>query len=141
MRALALILVDRFGGGIRKDAFLRDMAEGKKIGPVSLGNAGSFLNTDDLDIRATKSSSDSYTVSGSNSIILNGSYGNIFLVLCRYDGRRIALAILEDRNALEVKPRNLLGLKGGGISSIQVYEHRVSAENLLGTFSDHSRAR
>ena len=136
--SLALILMDRFGGGRQKDVFLRDMAEGKKIGSVSVGNAGSFLNTDDLDIRATKSSSDFYIVTGSNSIILNGSYGSIFLVLCRYDEGRIALAILEDRDALEVKPRNLLGLKGGGISSLRVYEHRVSAENLLGTSSHDS---
>lgn len=134
--ALALILVDRFGGERQKDTFLRDMAEGKKIGSVSVGNTGSFLNTDDLDIRATKSTDDSYTVTGSNSIILNGSYGSIFLVLCRYDGGGIALAILEDRDAMEVKPRNLLGLKGGGISSLQVYEHRVLAENLLGISSD-----
>lgn len=135
--AIALFLLNRFGSQKQKGAFLRDMAEGKKIGSVSIGNKGSFLNTDDLNVHATKSSGDSYSVSGSNSVILNGSFGNIFLVLCRFEGE-IGFAILEgdDNDTFKVKTRNLLGLKGGGISSFQVLERRVLVENMLGKFDD-----
>ncbi len=135
--AIALFLLNRFGSQQQKDAFLRDMAEGKKIGSVSVGNKGSFLNTDDLNFHARKSSGDSYSVSGSNSVILNGSYGNIFLVLCRFEGE-VGFVILEDNDGdtLKVKARNLLGLKGGGVSSFQVSERRVPEANILGKFDD-----
>jgi len=133
--AIALFLLNRFGSQQQKDALLRDMAEGKKIGSVSVGNKGSFLNTDDLNVHARKSSGDSYSVSGSNSVILNGFYGNIFLVLCRFDGE-VGFVILEDNDGdtLKVKARNLLGLKGGGVSSFQVSERRVPVANILGKF-------
>jgi len=135
--AIALFLLNRFGSQQQKDTFLRDMVEGKKIGSVSVGNNGSFLNIDDLNVRATKSSGNSYSVSGSNSVILNGSYGNIFLVLCRFEDE-VGFVILadDDSNTLKVKTRNLLGLKGGGISSFKVSERRVLVENILGKFDD-----
>ncbi|MCZ6647641.1 MAG: acyl-CoA dehydrogenase family protein [Thaumarchaeota archaeon] len=135
--AIALFLLNRFGSQQQKDTFLRDMVEGKKIGSVSVGNKGSFLNIDDLNVRATKSSGNSYSVSGSNSVILNGSYGNIFLVLCRFENE-VGFVILadDDSNTLKVKTRNLLGLKGGGISSFKVSERRVLVENILGKFDD-----
>lgn len=135
--AIALFLLNRFGSQQQKDTFLRDMVEGKKIGSVSVGNKGSFLNIDDLNVRATKSSGNSYSVSGSNSVILNGSYGNIFLVLCRFEDE-VGFVILadDDSNTLKVKTRNLLGLKGGGISSFKVSERRVLVENILGKFDD-----
>ncbi len=135
--AIALFLLNRFGSQQQKDTILRDMVEGKKIGSVSVGNKGSFLNIDDLNVRATKSSGNSYSVSGSNSVILNGSYGNIFLVLCRFEDE-VGFVILadDDSNTLKVKTRNLLGLKGGGISSFKVSERRVLVENILGKFDD-----
>ncbi len=135
--AIALFLLNRFGSQQQKGAFLRDMAEGKKIGSVSIGNKGSFLNTDDLNVHATKSSGNSYRVSGSDSVILNGSYGDIFLVLCRFEDE-IGFAILEDDDddTLKIKTRNLLGLKGGGISSFQVSAGGVALENMLGKFDD-----
>lgn len=135
--AIALFLLNRFGSQQQKDTFLRDMVEGKKIGSVSVGNNGSFLNIDDLNVRATKSSGNSYNVSGSNSVILNGSYGNIFLVMCRFEDD-VGFVILadDDSNTLKVKTRNLLGLKGGGISSFKVSERRVLVENILGKFGD-----
>ncbi len=135
--AIALFLLNRFGSQQQKDTFLRDMVEGKKIGSVSVGNKGSFLNIDDLNVHATKSSGNSYRVSGSDSVILNGSYGDIFLVLCRFEDE-IGFAILEDDDddTLKIKTRNLLGLKGGGISSFQVSAGGVALENMLGKFDD-----
>lgn len=134
--ALACSLINNFGSDVQKESFLSDLATGKRIGSVSLGDNGSLLDLADLKTDASEEEN-GYVIRGSKSAVVNAAYADIFIVLCRFRDK-MGFTILDgqDKDLVRSSKKRFLGLRGSGISPIRFYGCRVPRESLLGTLDD-----
>ncbi|AJH73584.1 hypothetical protein DJ86_4308 [Bacillus cereus ATCC 4342] len=127
----------KFGTEEQKQAFLRPMAEGKKIGAYGLTEPGSGSDAGGMKTIA-KRDGDHYVLNGSKIFITNGGIADIYVVFALTDPESkqrgtSAFIVESDTPGFSVgKKESKLGIRSSPTTEIMFEDCRIPVENLLG---------
>jgi len=129
--ALACKIIEKYGSEDQKNTLLKELATGKRIGTVVVGDNGGFLNLDNVKTDADFDGEE-YTISGRKNVVLNGKYADLFIVLARIK-EKFGFFIVDANNkgVSKSNPIELIGLKGNGVSSISFYSCKVTKNQII----------
>ncbi|WP_216828724.1 acyl-CoA dehydrogenase [Alkalihalobacterium elongatum] len=129
--------VYKFGTEEQKQKYLRQMAEGKKIGAYGLTEPGSGSDAAAMKTTARRDGDD-YILNGSKIFITNAGYADIYVVFALTDPEKkhkgtSAFIVESDMPGFSVgKKEKKLGIRSSPTCEIIFEDVRVPKENLLG---------
>lgn len=128
----------KFGNEAQKQAYLRPLAQGTKIGAYALTEPGSGSDAGGMKTTA-KREGDVYILNGSKIFITNGGVADVYIVFALTDPqakqRGVSAFIVESGTpGFSVgKKESKLGIRSSPTTEIIFDECRIPVENLLGT--------
>ncbi|OMP66563.1 acyl-CoA dehydrogenase [Domibacillus epiphyticus] len=121
-----------FGTEEQKQAYLKPMALGKKIGAYGLTEPGSGSDAGAMKTTARKDG-DHYILNGSKIFITNGGIADIYVVFATGDEGTTAFIIEKNVEGFSVgKKEKKLGIRSSPTTEIIFDNCRVPKENVLG---------
>lgn len=129
---LCLDAIRLFGREEQKREYLKKLGEGK-VGALAITEpSGGSDIASAIKLKAERKG-DFYVLNGRKTLITNGTFGDIFLVIARTNegSKGLTAFIVEKCSGMEVKKLNASGLRGNGLASIKFRDVEVPEENIL----------
>jgi alkylation response protein AidB-like acyl-CoA dehydrogenase len=124
-----------FGTDAQKQAYLPDLATGKRLAAYALTEASSGSDALAAKTQATLSPDGKYWVlNGTKQFITNASFADVFTVFAKINGDQFS-AFIVDRSTpgLTVGPEeHKMGIRGSSTCSLTFENAKVPVQNLLG---------
>ena len=132
--------ITRFGTDAQKEAYLRDMATGKRIGAFCLTEPVAGSDAASIETKAVKDG-DHYVLNGTKTFITQGEVADLALVFTKTpgkDGEEVTAFLVDKRKSLfRVGSKiEVMGLRGTGTAELIFENCRVPKENVLGKEGD-----
>ena len=128
--------IARFGSDTQKEAYLRDMATGKRIGAFCLTEPVAGSDAASIETKAVKEG-DHYVLNGTKTFITQGEVADLALVFAKTpgkDGEEVTAFLVDKRKSpFRVGSKiEVMGLRGTGTAELIFENCRVPEENVLG---------
>ncbi|MEO0185500.1 MAG: acyl-CoA dehydrogenase family protein, partial [candidate division WOR-3 bacterium] len=121
----------RFGNEEQKKRYLQNLSMGESI--------GGFAEVITSELKVSEGSN-TYSISGLNPILLNGSADGPFILFIESNGKTNALIVDEKMPKIaRNKKNNIIGMNASGITAVEFEGCLVSKQNLLGEEGDGGR--
>jgi len=132
--------IARFGSEEQKEADLRDMATGKRIGAFCLTEPVAGSDAASIETKAVKEG-DHYVLNGTKTFITQGEVADLALVFAKTpgkDGEEVTAFLVDKRKSpFRVGSKiEVMGLRGTGTAELVFENCRVPEENVLGKEGD-----
>jgi alkylation response protein AidB-like acyl-CoA dehydrogenase len=132
--------IAKFGSDAQKEAYLRDMATGKRIGAFCLTEPIAGSDAASIETKAVKDG-DEYVLSGTKTFITQGEVADLALVFAKTpgkDGEEVTAFLVDKRKSpFRVGSKiEVMGLRGTGTAELVFENCRVPKENVLGKEGD-----
>jgi alkylation response protein AidB-like acyl-CoA dehydrogenase len=132
--------IARFGSEEQKEAYLRDMATGKRIGAFCLTEPVAGSDAASIETKAVKEG-DHYVLNGTKTFITQGEVADLALVFAKTpgkDGEEVTAFLVDKRKSpFRVGSKiEVMGLRGTGTAELIFENCRVPEENVLGKEGD-----
>lgn len=123
----------KFGTKEQKDAYLRDLATGKRIGAFCLTEPVAGSDAASIEMKATKQG-DHYVLDGTKTFISQGEVADLALVFARTSGDAItAFLVDKGKSPFRVGSKiEVMGFRGTGTAELVFENCSVPKENVLG---------
>ncbi len=136
--ALTSAPITRFGNTEQKDAYLRDLATGKRIGAFCLTEPVAGSDAASIETKTVKEGNH-YLLNGTKTFISQGEVADLALVFARTtdhgkDGGGITAFLVDKRTSpFRVGSKiDVMGFRGTGTTELIFEDCRVPKENVLG---------
>jgi alkylation response protein AidB-like acyl-CoA dehydrogenase len=125
--------ITRFGTKEQKDAYLRDLATGKRIGAFCLTEPVAGSDAASIEMKAVKEG-DRYVLDGTKTFISQGEVADLALVFARTSGDAITAFLVDKRKSpFRVGSKiEVMGFRGTGTAELVFENCSVPKENVLG---------
>ncbi len=129
------------GSDAQKEAYVPDLASGRKLGAWGLTEPGSGSDSGGMRTTARRDGSD-WVLSGSKTFITQGSVGSTYVIMAMTDpekGRKgISAFILEKgmKGFTVGKKENKLGMRSSDTATLLFDEVKVPGKNLIGSVGE-----
>ncbi|MGB9022035.1 MAG: acyl-CoA dehydrogenase family protein [Candidatus Bathyarchaeia archaeon] len=128
--------IAKFGRDAQKEAYLRDMATGKRIGAFCLTEPIAGSDAASIETKAVKEG-DEYVLNGTKTFITQGEVADLALVFAKTpgkDGEEVTAFLVDKRKSpFRVGSKiEVMGLRGTGTAELIFENCRVPEENVLG---------
>jgi alkylation response protein AidB-like acyl-CoA dehydrogenase len=125
--------ITRFGNKEQKDAYLRDLATGKRIGAFCLTEPVAGSDAASIEMKAVKEG-DHYALDGTKTFISQGEVADLALVFARTSGDAITAFLVDKRKSpFRVGSKiEVMGFRGTGTAELVFENCSVPRENVLG---------
>jgi alkylation response protein AidB-like acyl-CoA dehydrogenase len=132
--------IAKFGSDAQKEAYLRDMATGKRIGAFCLTEPVAGSDAASIETKAVKEG-DEYVLNGTKTFITQGEVADLALVFAKTpgkDGEEVTAFLVDKRKSpFRVGSKiEVMGLRGTGTAELVFENCRVPKENVLGKEGD-----
>ncbi len=130
-----------YGSEAQREAFIPDLASGRKLGAWGLTEPGSGSDSGGMRTAARRDGPD-WVISGSKTFITQGSVGSTYVILAKTDPgtekKGITAFILEKgmKGFTVGKKENKLGMRCSDTATLLLDEVRVPGSNLIGNPGD-----
>ncbi len=130
-----------YGSEAQREAFIPDLASGRKLGAWGLTEPGSGSDSGGMRTAARRDGPD-WVISGSKTFITQGSVGSTYVILAKTDPGKekkgITAFILEKgmKGFTVGKKENKLGMRCSDTATLLLDEVRVPGSNLIGNPGD-----
>lgn len=129
--------ITRFGSTEQKEAYLRDLATGKRISVFCLTEPVAGSDAASIETKATREG-DHYVLNGTKTFISQGEVADLALVFAR-TGEAEITAFLVDKKASPFRVGSkieVMGFRGTGTAELVFENCKVPKENVLGKEGD-----
>jgi len=138
--AVAAAPIARFGSEEQKEAYLRDLVTGKRIGAFCLTEPVAGSDAASIETKAVKDG-DQYVLNGTKTFITQGEVADLALVFTKTPGKdgEAVTAFLVDKRKSPFRVGSkieMMGLRGTGTAELIFENCRVPKENVLGKEGD-----
>jgi alkylation response protein AidB-like acyl-CoA dehydrogenase len=125
--------ITRFGTKEQKNAYLRDLATGKRIGAFCLTEPVAGSDAASIEMKAVKKG-DHYVLDGTKTFISQGEVADLALVFARTSGDAITAFLVDKRKSpFRVGSKiEVMGFRGTGTAELFFENCSVPRENVLG---------
>lgn len=129
--------INMFGNDAQQEKYVKDLAQGKKLGAWGLSEPGSGSDAVAMLTSAARDG-DHFVINGSKIFITQGTVGDVYVVLARTDKEKgpkgVSAFILEKgMEGFSQKPmKEKLGMRSSDTAILNFDEVRVPAENMIG---------
>jgi len=125
--------ITRFGNKEQKNAYLRDLATGKRIGAFCLTEPVAGSDAASIEMKAVKEG-DHYVLDGTKTFISQGEVADLALVFARTSGDAITAFLVDKRKSpFRVGSKiEVMGFRGTGTAELVFENCSVPKENVLG---------
>jgi len=125
--------ISKFGSKEQKDAYLRDLATGKRIGAFCLTEPVAGSDAASIEMKAVKEG-DHYVLDGTKTFISQGEVADLALVFARTSGDAITAFLVDKRKSpFRVGSKiEVMGFRGTGTAELLFENCSVPKENVLG---------
>ena len=125
--------ITRFGNKEQKNAYLRDLATGKRIGAFCLTEPVAGSDAASIEMKAVKEG-DHYVLDGTKTFISQGEVADLALVFARTSGDAITAFLVDKRTSpFRVGSKiEVMGFRGTGTAELVFENCPVPKENVLG---------
>ncbi|HEY6193158.1 MAG TPA: acyl-CoA dehydrogenase [Bacteroidota bacterium] len=129
--------LERWGSGVQKEKYLRDLASGRKLGAFALSEPEAGSDATNQRTVAV-GSGDGYLLTGTKNFITNGANADVVLVMATTDKSKgangISTFIVEKgtKGFSVAKKERKLGIRSSDTVSLAFQDCRVPAENRIG---------
>ena len=132
--------IAKFGSGEQKEAYLRDMATGKRIGAFCLTEPVAGSDAASIETKAVKEG-DEYVLNGTKTFITQGEVADLAVVFAKTpgkDGEEVTTFLVDKRKSpFRVGSKiEVMGLRGTGTAELIFENCRVPKENVLAKEGD-----
>ena len=132
--------ITRFGNEEQKEAYLRLLASGKRIGAFCLTEPVAGSDAASIETKAVREG-DQYVLNGTKTFISQGEVADLALVFARTpakDGEEITAFLVDKRTSpFKVGSKiEVMGCRGTGTAELVFEDCRVPKENVLGKEGD-----
>jgi len=132
--------IAKFGSEEQKEAYLRDLATGKRIGAFCLTEPVAGSDAASIETKAVKEG-DHYVLNGTKTFITQGEVADLALVFAKTPGKdgEEVTAFLVDKSKSPFRVGSkieVMGLRGTGTAELIFENCRVPKENVLGKEGD-----
>ncbi|WP_318249143.1 acyl-CoA dehydrogenase family protein [Geoglobus acetivorans] len=131
VHSMAVDAVRLYGSEEQKERYLPRLL--KSIGTIAIteGRGGSDV-AGSVSLKAEKQG-DAYTLSGSKTLITNGTYADVFIVVGRTgEGPKgLTAFIAEKSDGIKASRIDLAGMRGSGLASLQFENVEVHEDSIL----------
>jgi alkylation response protein AidB-like acyl-CoA dehydrogenase len=132
--------IAKFGSEEQKDAYLRDMATGKRIGAFCLTEPIAGSDAVSIETKAVREG-DEYVLNGTKTFITQGEVADLAVVFAKTpgkDGEEVTTFLVDKRKSpFRVGSKiEVMGLRGTGTAELIFENCRVPKENVLGKEGD-----
>jgi alkylation response protein AidB-like acyl-CoA dehydrogenase len=132
--------ITRFGNEEQKEAYLRHLASGKRIGAFCLTEPVAGSDAASIETKAVREG-DQYVLNGTKTFISQGEVADLALVFARTpakDGEEITAFLVDKRTSpFKVGSKiEVMGCRGTGTAELVFEDCRVPKENVLGKEGD-----
>jgi len=125
--------ISKFGTKEQKDAYLRDLATGKRIGAFCLTEPVAGSDAASIEMKAVKEG-DHYVLDGTKTFISQGELADLALVFARTSGDAITVFLVDKgKSPFRVGSKiEVMGFRGTGTAELVFENCSVPKENVLG---------
>ena len=128
--------IARFGSEEQKEAYLRDLATGKRIGAFCLTEPVAGSDAASIETKAIREG-DQYVLNGTKTFITQGEVADLVVVFAKThgkDGEEVTTFLVDKRKSpFRVGSKiEVMGLRGTGTAELIFENCRVPKENVLG---------
>jgi alkylation response protein AidB-like acyl-CoA dehydrogenase len=128
--------IARFGDEKQKEAYLRDLATGKRIGAFCLTEPVAGSDAASIETKAVLEG-DHYVLNGTKTFITQGEVADLVVVFAKTpgeDGEEVTTFLVDKgKSPYRVGPKiEVMGLRGTGTAELIFDNCRVPRENVLG---------
>lgn len=128
--------IARFGSEEQKEAYLRDLATGKRIGAFCLTEPVAGSDAASIETKAIREG-DQYVLNGTKTFITQGEVADLAVVFAKThgkDGEEVTTFLVDKRKSpFRVGSKiEVMGLRGTGTAELVFENCRVPKENVLG---------
>jgi len=128
--------IARFGSEEQKEAYLRDLATGKRIGAFCLTEPVAGSDAASIETKAIREG-DQYVLNGTKTFITQGEVADLAVVFAKThgkDGEEVTTFLVDKRKSpFRVGSKiEVMGLRGTGTAELIFENCRVPKENVLG---------
>jgi butyryl-CoA dehydrogenase len=129
--------LQKFGNDAQKEAYLRPLAQGEKIGAYCLTEPEAGSDAQNQRTTALRDG-DVYVLNGTKNFITNGKVADVFIVYCKTDpaaGHKGISALIVDGDSEGLtrgQKENTMGIRASSTCSLFFSNVRVPVENRLG---------
>jgi len=125
--------ITRFGNKEQKNAYLRDLATGKRIGAFCLTEPVAGSDAASIEMKAVKEG-DHYVLDGTKTFVSQGEVADLALVFARTSGDAITAFLVDKRKSpFRVGSKiEVMGFRGTGTAELIFENCSVPKENVLG---------
>jgi len=132
--------IAKFGSEEQKEAYLRDMATGKRIGAFCLTEPVAGSDAASIETKAV-AEGDEYVLNGTKTFITQGEVADLALVFAKTPGKEseevTAFLVDKGKSPFRVGSKiEVMGLRGTGTAELLFENCRVPKENVLGKEGD-----
>jgi len=129
--------ITRFGTKEQKNAYLRDLATGKRIGAFCLTEPVAGSDAASIEMKAVKEGNH-YVLDGTKTFISQGEVADLALVFARTSGDAITAFLVDKRTSpFRVGSKiEVMGFRGTGTAELVFENCSVPKENVLGDEGD-----
>jgi alkylation response protein AidB-like acyl-CoA dehydrogenase len=132
--------IAKFGSEQQKEAYLRDMATGKRIGAFCLTEPVAGSDAASIETKAVRNG-DEYVLNGTKTFITQGEVADLAVVFAKTpgkDGEEVTTFLVDKRKSpFRVGSKiEVMGLRGTGTAELIFDNCRVPKENMLGKEGD-----
>ena len=135
--SLVCYLIEKFGSDQIKEKYLKDLAQGERLGAFSLSEPQSGSDASNM-ITTAKDDGDFYILNGTKNWVTNGLHSDYVLVFAvtepNIGHKGISCFLVEkDFEGFEVgKPEDKLGIRSSDTTELYFDNVKVPKENLIG---------
>ena len=116
----------------QKKQWLKDLAEGKKIGAFALTEPEIGSDANNIQVNA-ELKDETFVLNGTKRWISFGQIADLFILFARYNGRISAFIVPRDSPGLKILPiKGMLGLKATMGAQLELNNCTISINNLIG---------
>ncbi len=128
---MAVDAIRLFGSEEQKREFFPKLAKGMGTIAITEGRGGSDV-ANAVSMRAEKQG-DSYVLNGSKTLITNGMYADVFVVVARTGegAKGLTAFVVERGDGIETTGIDLAGMRGSGLASVRFENVEVPESNVL----------
>lgn len=136
--AYAIPPIIKFGSKALQDRFLPDLLTGRARACIAITEPSHGSDVANIETTATKTKDGKhYVVTGIKKWITNGLWSDYATMAVRTGGKgagglSLLIVPLQDEKAVEMRRIRCTGSKAGGTTMIEMDEHLVPVENLIG---------
>lgn len=133
-RDVIIYLLKRFGSEAQKEKYLTDLESGCLIASLALTEAAGGSDFGNI---CSFFDSKNHTITGKKRFITNASFADVIFYAARNSTGTIGLWIIEPNYGMNTIPiKTILGIKGMGLSEIELNEYVVEETMLLGNIEN-----